>query len=57
MSFIKRIATSVLGGKPDDQVLAELQGANVPVTGAPCRTCANPCDEGEQTTESIASQE
>lgn len=46
MSFIKRIATSVLGGNPEEQVLEELRGADVPVTDAACRTCANPCEEG-----------
>ncbi|RPD81227.1 Sucraseferredoxin-like protein [Lentinus tigrinus ALCF2SS1-7] len=30
-----------------DQTSAQLQAAEVPVSDAPCRGCADPCDEGE----------
>jgi len=45
--------TSKITGKPsrsdmDAQAFSELQAADVPVSTADCRNCADPCDEGHE---------
>ncbi|KAI0775918.1 Sucrase/ferredoxin-like-domain-containing protein [Trametes elegans] len=47
MSAFRKLKALALGQNTDlDLTAAQLQSANVPVTDAPCRGCADPCDEG-----------
>ncbi|KAI0677141.1 Sucrase/ferredoxin-like-domain-containing protein [Trametes maxima] len=47
MSAFRKLKALALGQNTDlDLTAAQLQAASVPVTDAPCRGCADPCDEG-----------
>ncbi|KAH9899982.1 Sucraseferredoxin-like protein [Cubamyces lactineus] len=47
MSAFRKLKALALGQNTDiDQTAAQLQSAAIPVSDAPCRGCADPCDEG-----------
>ncbi|KAI0832314.1 Sucrase/ferredoxin-like-domain-containing protein [Trametes gibbosa] len=47
MSAFRKLKALALGQNTDmDLTSVQLQAADVPVTDAPCRGCADPCDEG-----------
>ncbi|KAI9066756.1 hypothetical protein FKP32DRAFT_1673600 [Trametes sanguinea] len=47
MSAFRKLKALALGHNTDmDQTAAQLQAAAVPLSDAPCRGCADPCDEG-----------
>ncbi|CDO71319.1 hypothetical protein BN946_scf184908.g76 [Trametes cinnabarina] len=47
MSTFRKLKALALGHNTDvDHTAAQLQAAAVPVSDAPCRGCADPCDEG-----------
>ena len=49
MSAFRKVVALALGHNTDmDQTKAQLQEADIPVSDAPCRGCADPCDEGER---------
>ena len=44
MSTLRKLKAYIVGGVADHG--AELRAADIPVSEADCRGCANPCDEG-----------
>ncbi|KAI0375533.1 hypothetical protein BV20DRAFT_1040173 [Pilatotrama ljubarskyi] len=49
MSAFRKLKALALGQNTDlDLTAAQLQAASVPVSDAPCRGCADPCDEGHE---------
>ena len=55
MSAFRKVVALALGHNTDmDQTKAQLQEADIPVSDAPCRGCADPCDEGERISTSSA---
>lgn len=48
MFSLRRLQSVVLGYEQDPDIIRDqLQAASVPVTAADCRTCSNPCEEGQ----------
>ena len=51
MSAFRKLKAYALGHNTDTlHAAAQLEAASVPVSDAPCRGCADPCDEGESIT-------
>lgn len=47
MGLLGRLGSLIIGGGEDMvQTTQELKDADVPVSEADCRNCADPCDEG-----------
>ncbi|KAG5654476.1 hypothetical protein H0H81_001975 [Sphagnurus paluster] len=49
MFTLRRLQAMVLGHELDpDNIRAQLEASNVPVTTADCRNCSDPCEEGHE---------
>lgn len=47
LHLARKLAATVLGQDPSDpSALKELEDLGVPVSDADCRSCADPCNEG-----------
>jgi len=49
MSTLRKLKAYIVGGVGADHG-SELKAADIPVSDADCRGCANPCDEGSMWT-------